>query len=184
MADEIVQALLFLYEGETEKEFYTRLFHDRAVLAGRNIKVNKSCLTGNFNINSKVANAAYDYLEYLEKRSNKQEIKLNIVIALDREGGKPTPPPIDLSKIREGLNDKRVDQIDLIVATQDLESWLFIDIENIYRFLRVSQSKRNLAKYKYHENFNNKANSTSYSMYHQFYLNKETFTFNLKICSK
>jgi hypothetical protein len=138
------KAILFLYEGETEKEFFPKLF--KAKLPSRNILFKMACLHGNFNINFKVANAIESIL------AQNKISKLYVFVALDRDGKKPKIPPINEKLIISKVGND-VTEIELIVATQVFESWLFIEIENIYIYLKTPKSQRNTDKYRIYENF-------------------------------
>ena len=53
-------SVLFLYEGETEREFYYKLFE--ANLDARKIRIAKSNLHGIWNLNKKVKNKIKSFL--------------------------------------------------------------------------------------------------------------------------
>lgn len=168
------KAILFLYEGETEGEFYPSLFAKYLPLHEKKILFKKKCLKGNFNINSKVTNAIYNFVQKIQRKEvlshSGHPIKIvKVFIALDREGNLPVEPPINLLEIKRRVNNRIVKDISLIVATQDLESWLFIDIENIYKYLRVPVSKRSIKKYKNYESLNNKDLTKLFKIYKKNY---------------
>ena len=147
------RAILFLYEGETEGEFYPKVLKQYIDPKECKMRLSSQCLGGNFNINTKVINAIDNYLNYLK---GKVDIKsLHVFVALDREKRAEFMAPIDLVLIRKQVKSSVVSSIDTIIATQDFESWLFIDIENIYRFLKAPVSTRNATIYKNYESFNN-----------------------------
>lgn len=138
------KAVLFLYEGESEGEFYPQIF--RTKLTPRGVKFSKCCLKGNFNINAKVANAIDNFL------ARNENVDLHVFVALDRDKPKPTPPPINVLGIIKQVGSDRLIDVELIIATRDFESWLFIDIENVYKYLRVPKSKRVPQKFQNWEN--------------------------------
>jgi hypothetical protein len=161
------KAVLFLYEGETEGEFYPRIFKSYLDFRECKIRLSAQCLGGNFNINSKVVNAIYNYLRYLEGKGETR--LLHVFVALDRERRAQFMAPIDLILIKEQVGNEFVKSVETIVATQDFESWLFIDIINIYKFLRVPISLRNIDKYKNYESFNNDDLSKLFSQHKKHY---------------
>ncbi|MCE7041740.1 DUF4276 family protein [Dyadobacter sp. CY312] len=140
------KAILFLYEGETEGEFYPLVFKSKLERCA--MKFSKQCLEGNFNINSKVANEIYNFI------NKNKNTDLHVFVALDRDKPKLEPPPIDTENIIKTVGSKHLKTIELIVATQDFESWLFIEIDNIYKHLRAPKSKRVPHKYKNYEGLN------------------------------
>ncbi|GAB3170442.1 DUF4276 family protein [Telluribacter humicola] len=157
------KAILFLYEGETEGEFYPPILRDkRGDLRDKGVKIKMKCLGGNFNLNAKVGDAISSFL------SNHKNCYLFVFVALDREGGRDVEPNIspDLIKSKFG---KYLKSIDLIIATQDIESWFFSDIDNIYKFLKAPISKRNPNKYANFENFNNRHLSLLFKQFGKCY---------------
>lgn len=153
MRKSIGEAILFLYEGETEGEFYPKIFRDNLDFRSCEVRMSAQCLKGNFNINSKVINAIDNYLAALKNKNEKRF--LYVFVALDREKRAEFMAPIDLEVIQKNIGSKLVKSVETIVATQDFESWLFIDIENIYKYLRAPAKMRNVNKYKNYESFNN-----------------------------
>ncbi|MFZ4797432.1 MAG: DUF4276 family protein [Bacteroidia bacterium] len=84
--------------------------------------------------------------------------KIHVFIAFDREGPKETETSLDLTELKKIFNRKnsRILSINEIIATQDLESWFFHDLEGIYSFLNVPSVKRNLSAYNNIEATNNR----------------------------
>lgn len=144
-------AILFLYEGDTELGFYDTLFEKLNL--NRVAQIKKKCLNGNRNINIKVRDKIYDYLE---NKSNKHVNYLTVFVAYDRETKRDDTDYVDrLNKklIKKNTGSKRLKDIHEIVATQMLESWFFIDIEGIYKYLNIPASKQKIHRYKAYENF-------------------------------
>lgn len=142
------KAILFLYEGDTEQGFYDTLFAKLGL--HRNIQIKRKPLDGVYNLNKKVTNAIYNYLE----ATNNKHIKhLTVFVAYDRDEKRLAPGRLNKAEIINFIDDSRLKEVHEIIATQMLESWFFIDIDGIYKFLRVQQSKRNPKKYEQHENF-------------------------------
>ena len=141
--------ILFLYEGDTEWEFY-RLILKAKIPKGTAIhKVN---LHGHLRRHNRgVANILTDYLH-----KHPDEESIHVFIAYDREGPAGTELSINIELLRRDFVQEGITSIDEIVATQDLESWLFLDIDSIYSFLRTKKSLRAAHKYKNHQSFNNK----------------------------
>ena len=74
----------------------------------------------------------------------------------DRESRYGEVPGFDIKKIKKYVNDaklKSVLSIDLITATQQIESWFFYDIEGIYVYLKVPKSHRRLNAFRPPEKF-------------------------------
>lgn len=135
------KSILFLYEGETEGEFY-KLFFDS--LPQRKIRINPGNLKGVYGLNDKVRSKI---ASYLQNSSYKTCNEIHVFIAYDREGGRNVQSMLDKdSLINEFVKPKksRVIEINEIIATQDLESWFFHDLDGIYRFLGTPAAKRNL----------------------------------------
>lgn len=146
------QAILFLYEGDTEGGFYDLLF-DKLDLT-RKVQLKKKCINGNFNINQKIADKAYEFL----KSDKHKHIKyLTIIVAYDREDSRDkVTTRTNIPEIKKRLGSSRVKNIHEIIATQMLESWFFIDIDGIYNFLQLPKNKRTPDKYKDYEKFTSK----------------------------
>jgi len=69
--------------------------------------------------------------------------------------------------IREPTQIKSINEI---IATQNLESWFFYDIEGIYNFLRVPRNERNPHKYYNVESTNYRTLSYLFRKYNKIYL--------------
>ncbi|MET2984821.1 DUF4276 family protein [Aureibaculum conchae] len=162
------KSMLFLYEGETEKEFYT-LFLNKYI-ERRKIRTNFGNLNGVYDINNKVESKIK---AYLANSSFTDCSEINVFIAYDREGDRNTETLLNVDQLRKnfssGKRKSRISSINEIVATQDLESWFFHDIENIYKFLRVPKGRRNLKAYPNCEAVNNKILSTLFHKYGKHY---------------
>lgn len=141
-------AILFLYEGDTEGGFYDTLFEKLNL--NRNAQIKKKCLNGNININAKVADKTY---AYLENGKNDHVSYLTVFVAYDREGDRSNEGKLNADAIRSKLRNKRLKAIHEIIATQMLESWFFIDIDGIYDHLDMPKTKREPDKYKDYEKF-------------------------------
>jgi len=128
---------LILVEGETEELFYKRLSEEK--LGGIPKKIRN--MRGNYNINNKILDKSRQFSD-LNPNST-----FDVYVCVDRER---TGTPIynqlivddKIASIR-GFN-KKID----IVAELMLESLFFIDIKNIYKYLRTPNSKRSKTKYK------------------------------------
>jgi Domain of unknown function (DUF4276) len=159
-------SLLFLFEGDTEKEFYKKIFD--LYIPKRKIQIYLVNLEGLHRINKKVKNAIFSYLD-----RHKDRKKIHVAVAYDREGPRNTPLMFNKNLILNELkknNVKRVAKIKEIIATQDLESWLFNDLEGIYKFLRVPIKDRNLRAYPNIESTNNKTLSRLFHRYEKLYI--------------
>jgi hypothetical protein len=155
-------SVLFLYEGETEAEFYQKIFTE--YVPPRKIRRNYSNLKGVYSLNDKVRSRIDSYLlnGSFDDRKN-----IHVFVAYDREGTKNTETLLNIDQIKtEYINpSSRISSINEIVATQDLESWFFHDLEGIYKFLRVPNAKRNYSQYNNIEATNNRILS---ALFHRF----------------
>ena len=146
------KSILFLHEGYTERDFYNKVFD--VYLPKRKIRIHKHNLKGIYNLNKKVKAKISGILE---DRSHKEEKEFHVFVALDREGKREEESPLDLEGVRKEFIRKksRIKSINEIVATQDLESWFFHDIDGIYNFLKVPVNQRVLKVHNV-EKFNNR----------------------------
>lgn len=143
------EAILFLYEGDTEGGFYDKLF-TMLELNGK-VQLKRKCINGIYNINNKIRKAIESYLE---NEKNAHVKYLSVFVAYDREGNREeVESRLDKQLITEAVGNNRLKKIEEIIATQMLESWFFIDIEGIYNFLKMPASKRMPHKYKNFEKF-------------------------------
>lgn len=159
-------SVLFLYEGETEKEFYKIIFEK--YLEPRLLRINYGNLRGIYDINNKVESKIKAYLDNKDRKDFKN---INVFVAYDREGDRNTDSSLNIDELKKYFIFKgsRIKNIHEIIATQDLESWLFNDIEGIYSFLKVPKSKRNLKAYPNCEMVNNRTLSTLFHKYGKHY---------------
>jgi len=159
-------SLLFIYEGETEAEFYKIFFNQH--LPERAIRRNYGNLKGVYNINKKVKSKIESYL--LDKTSQSCN-SIHVFIAYDREGPRETESLINIDELRVKFIEKRsrIISINEIIATQDLESWFFHDIEGIYKFLKVPKSKINYDAFPNVEATNNRILSELFHRYNKHY---------------
>lgn len=137
-------SILFLYEGETEKEFYDRLFDE--YIEPRKIRINFGNLKGVYDLNNKVESKIKTYLAH---ERYKDCGNIHVFVGYDREGDRNTETLLNLDELNRNFIYKksRVASINEIVATQDLESWFFNDLSGIYKFLRVPNAQRNMKAY-------------------------------------
>jgi len=158
-------SILLLYEGDTEKEFYRRMISNN--VPNRRIRISYDNLKGiSTNINSKVIAKIKKHLE-----NNPSEDNVNVFLGIDREGDRTNESPIDINHILKTLSPakQRIAGIIEILATQDLESWLFIDIEGIFNFLRVPRRSRNPRRFQNIESFNHRNLSYLFRQYKRVY---------------
>lgn len=145
-------SILFLYEGETESEFYKTFFEN---LPQREVKISRSNLKGVYGLNDKVRSKIKSYLRNKAYDSCKQ---IHVFIAYDRDGDRDSVLALDIDSLQKefvSVKQSRISSINQVVATQDLESWFFHDLLGIYKFLRVSVSKRNMKAFPNVEATNN-----------------------------
>jgi hypothetical protein len=107
-------------------------------------------LKGLYNINKKIIKCIVDYTE-----KHKDE-KIRVYCCLDRESRYGEVPGLNIGRIKKHIKDTGITSIlsvDLIRATQQIESWFLYDIESIYGFLKVPRHERNLKAYNPPERF-------------------------------
>lgn len=151
-----------LAEGDTDEIFYKRIKND--FLSGCRITVEN--MHGLYNINLKIINRIVDY-----SRKHKDE-KIRVYCCLDRESRYGQVPEFDIKKIKKyvkGENIRAILSIDLIRATQQIESWFFCDIDGIYKFLKVPVSKRNPKSFRPPEKFGYKQLQRLFERYNRTY---------------
>lgn len=127
---------LLLVEGDTGVIFYKQI---KNTFLG-NYRSTIRNLEGLYNINKKIINAVVYY-----SQKHKDE-KIRIYCCLDRESRYGQVPEFDIRRIRKYVRDENIRavlSIDLIRATQQIESWFFHDIQGIYEFLKVPRGQRN-----------------------------------------
>lgn len=156
-------ALIFV-EGDTEVEFYKVVF--TKYMDG--IAKKSFNLNGNYNIYGKIIDKTVHYL------TNNPGTLVRIYCFIDRESRYHNPPLDEntlISKFESDnfLNDKIL-SLNVILATQMIESWFFYDIEGIYRFLRTPKKDRCPKKYKVIEKLNSYDLSKLFSRYGNIYI--------------
>jgi hypothetical protein len=159
-------SLLFIYEGETEAEFYKKFFNH--YVPERTIRRNYGNLKGVYSINKKVNSKIEAYL--LDNKSHECN-SIHVFVAYDREGPRETETLLNIDALRKKFIKKRsrIISINEIIATQDLESWFFHDIDGIYKFLKVPKQKRNHSAYPNVEATNNRILSDLFHRYNKHY---------------
>ncbi|MFH0759843.1 MAG: DUF4276 family protein [Bacteroidota bacterium] len=156
---------MLLFEGDTEGEFYRRIIAEK--VPERKIRIAFDNLKGiSTNINNKVIAKITKHIA-----NNPLENQVHVFLGIDREGGRECESPMDIEYIQAKLGQdlSRIYSINEIIATQDIESWFFIDIDNIFRFLRVPKSKRNPSRYTNHEGLNNRDLSKLFRQHKKVY---------------
>lgn len=131
---------LLLVEGDTDVIFYERV--KAAYLSTGQCRVVIQNLEGLFNINKKVVNKLHDYCDH-----HRDEV-VKAYCCVDRESRDGKTPGLDLGIIIRNIREKQIEavlSIDKIVATQQIESWFFWDIDGIYKCLRTPRARRRKA---------------------------------------
>jgi hypothetical protein len=152
MSETNPNTIFFLYEGDTEREFYNIIFKKH--LSYRKIRLAYKNLKGiTTNINRKISGAIIDHSEKHPERKN-----IHVFIAIDREGPRTLKPLIDIITLKKQFikKDSQISSIHAIIATQDFESWLFFDIEGIFKFLGCNLKKCPIKTYSNVEKTNNR----------------------------
>lgn len=156
-------ALIYV-EGDTEEEFFKKLF----VKYLRGMPRKTINLNGNFSIYNKILDKTLFIIR------NKRSIMVRIFCFIDRES-RDHNPPLSISILRRRIKDtpelkKRVLSADLILATQMIESWFFHDIEGIYKFLKTPRHERTPNKYRPVERFSANDLSRLFTRYRKVYI--------------
>jgi hypothetical protein len=134
-----------------------------------------------YNINKKIIN------RIVECSGNHEEERIRVYCCLDRESRYGEVPEFDIERIRKYIEDERIENvlsIELIKATQQIESWFFYDIENIFSFLKVPRANRNPSIYRPPEKFSCKDLQRLFERYGRSYnkgKDSENFINNLDI---
>lgn len=141
------QVALFYLEGYSEDVFYSRVLTKYMPGIPKTIKNVK----GLYNIHKVVLGKS---IEFVRKHPDSY---IRIYCCIDRES-RDKAPELDIAELKKDISDipelkAKVLSVDTIIATQMLESWFFIDIEGIYKYLRTPKKNRNPAKYKPIEKF-------------------------------
>lgn len=147
-----LNSILFLFEGDTEFEFYKKLLESK--LPSRSIQLHWGNLRGVDNITQKALGKIHSFLD---NKKYKDEKSIHVYIAFDREGERHIPSRLNCQLLRHKLIAKksRIASITEIIATQDLESWFFYDIKGLYKFLNIPKTKQNFSLFKNPEQLNN-----------------------------
>lgn len=127
---------LLLVEGDTDKIFYDEVKN----FSLSSLRCTIKNLEGLYNINQKIIDCIENYVVQHKKDT------IRLYCCLDRESRYERVPGFDITIIKKYIKEQKlinILSIDSIIATQQLESWFFYDIEGIYRFLKVPQSQRN-----------------------------------------
>jgi Domain of unknown function (DUF4276) len=133
----------FLYEGKTEIVFYSRIF--REVLNDKKFKVIPKNLNGSTGITAKVKSAILGFLDnpnYLDRGL------IHILVAYDRDGNRNIDGRLNIDVLRKDfLSHDRIGSIEEVIATEDIESWLFHDVEGLFKYLKVPKPQQNKKKF-------------------------------------
>ncbi len=127
-------------------------------------KKNYGDLKGVYNLSAKVKRKIESYLLHGSYLTCKH---IHVFIAYDLEETRENESELDIKSLKKEFitPESRIKSINEIVATQDLESWFFHDLEGIYKYLKVPKSKRNMTAYNNIEATNNRILS---SLFHRF----------------
>ena len=139
---------LLLVEGYTDEVFYNLI--KKKFLA--DCRITLFNIKGLYNVNNDIIDKILDFCQ------NHNDEKIRVYCCLDRESRYGQTPGFDLEVIRKYIKGKanNVLSIDTIIATQQIESWFFYDIEGIYKFLKVPRTKRKPKRYQPPEKFGHK----------------------------
>lgn len=159
-------SILFLYEGDTEGEFYNKFFDIN--IPSRSIRISRANLHGVYSLDMKVENKINSYLDSVKFKDCN---KIHIYVAYDREGERAKSPGLNIDNLRKKFvrTKSRIKSINHIVATQDLESWFFHDMEGVYKYLRVPVAERRIKIHPNVDSTNNKILSALFHKYNKHY---------------
>lgn len=158
------QVALIFVEGDTEVEFFKKLF---LKYLGRLPRKTHN-LRGNFNIYNKILDKTLNFI------ANRGPVQVRIYCFIDRES-RDHNPPLSISILRSRIKEipglkEVVLSADLILATQMIESWFFYDIDGIHKFLRTPRHERNSKKYRPAEKFSADHLSQLFARYGKVYI--------------
>jgi len=168
---------LLLVEGETDMLFYKRIKNTCL----KEYRTTIRDLEGIYNINKKVINGIMNYVQ------QHRDENIRVYCCFDRESRYGEVPEFDIRKVGKYIKDemiKTVLSIDLIRATQQIESWFLYDIEGIYEFLRVPRTQRNPKAFRPPARFGYKALQKLFERYEKTYTkgkNAQNFINHLNI---
>lgn len=159
-------SILFLYEGETEDDFYKKIF--KKFVPERAIRHNFGNLKGIYNVTEKVGDKIKSYLDNSSFRDCKN---IHVFVAIDREGDRSQPSLLRLAELEKKFiyEGSRVKKIHPVIATQDLEAWFFHDLEGIYTHLQVPVKQRKKNAYPNKDKLNNRVLSELFHRYKKHY---------------
>ena len=153
---------LLLVEGETDELFYKRIKNELCVGS----RVTTQNLYGLFNINKKIINKIVDYTKHHEDEM------IRVYCCLDRESRDSKVPEFDIKKITKYVkneNIRKIQSINSIIATQQIESWFLYDIDGIYKLLKVPSTKRKPKAFQPPEKFGYKHLQRLFERYNRTY---------------
>lgn len=153
---------LLLTEGCTDQIFYVSIKVSHLV----NCRVTVRDLHGLRNVNVKVIDQIFDYVQHHRDET------VRVYCCLDRESRYGNIPGFDIERILKCVKDENVTSvlsIDLITATQQIESWFFYDIEGIFKYLKVPKSQRNVRAFGTPEKFSYKDLQRLFERYSKTY---------------
>jgi len=153
---------LMLVEGETDEVFYGRVKNDHL----RSIRCRVREVGGLFNINNKIVDAVFRYCD------DHAQDSVRVYCCLDRESRNGVIPGFDLKTVVGRIKENGLQQvlsIDVVRATQQIESWFFHDISSIYEHLQTPKSQRNLRRYCPPEKFGYKDLQRLFAQYGKTY---------------
>jgi hypothetical protein len=159
-------SILFLYEGETEDDFYKKIF--KKFIPERAIRHNFGNLKGVYNVTEKVGNKIKSYLD---NKSFQDCNDIYVFVAIDREGERSQPSLLRLTELEKKFiyNGSRIKKIHPIIATQDLEAWFFHDLAGIYKHLQTPVNQRRMNAYPNKDKLNNRVLSELFHRHKKHY---------------
>ncbi len=153
---------LLLVEGDTDEIFYQQIKNSFI----KECRATIQNLQGLFNVNKKVINSI---VNYVQKHKDEQ---IRVYCCLDRESRYGQVPEYDINKIKKYVKDENIRailSINSVIATQQIESWFFYDIDGIYKFLKVPATKRNSKAFRPPEKFGYKHLQRLFERYKRTY---------------
>lgn len=132
------------------------------------IKVELRNIKGQGNVNKDILSEIFKYT-----RNNRNDL-VRAYCCIDTEKQKQSATPLDLSFVRQQIQDRTqmasVLSVDGILADPEIESWLFYDIDGIYKFLKAKNSQRTLSKYVNPKNLCKKDLQTLFKRFKKVYI--------------
>lgn len=149
--EQLSSVAYFLYEGDTEEEFYKSIMEK---FVRRDIKRYYKNLDGGSGINKEVIRHVSWFLQ------EHKDVKVFVYVFIDREGLRSHIPEFNneviLGELAKYHKSKSLGCIEKIEAIRMIESWFFYDLDSICNYIGLICSKTLKSRYCTPEKFCNR----------------------------